>query len=72
MANQHAESPVQKRKSCHAGQKRPLSKTSVYENSAQAGRKYRYSVQRIPGLIDKHSAVAFQVNYPAMLLQLQN
>ncbi len=26
----------------------------------------------IPGLIDKHSAVAFLVNYPAMLLQLQN
>ncbi|ROF98245.1 phage tail protein, partial [Escherichia coli] len=25
----------------------PLSNTSVYENSAQAGRKYRYSVQRI-------------------------
>ncbi|HAH0767123.1 TPA: phage tail protein, partial [Escherichia coli] len=24
----------------------PLSNTSVYENSAQAGRKYRYSVQR--------------------------
>ncbi|EFN9199002.1 phage tail protein, partial [Escherichia coli] len=23
----------------------PLSNTSVYENSAQAGRKYRYSVQ---------------------------
>ncbi|EFC2262523.1 phage tail protein [Escherichia coli] len=45
---------------------------SVYENSAQAGRKYRYSVQRIPGPIDKHSAVAFLVNYPAMLLQLQN
>ncbi|HAJ7037393.1 TPA: phage tail protein [Escherichia coli] len=51
---------------------RQFAKTSVYENSAQAGRKYRYSVQRIPGLIDKHSAVAFLVNYPAMLLQLQN
>ncbi|TFM41987.1 phage tail protein, partial [Escherichia coli] len=46
----------------------PLSNTSVYENSAQAGRKYRYSVQRIPGLIDKHSAVAFLGNYPAMPL----
>ncbi|MDU9532239.1 phage tail protein, partial [Escherichia coli] len=46
----------------------PLSNTSVYENSAQAGRKYRYSVQRIPGPIDKHSAVAFLVNYPAMPL----
>ncbi|HAJ5766903.1 TPA: phage tail protein, partial [Escherichia coli] len=40
--------------------------------SAQAGKKYRYSVQRIPGPIDKHLAVAFLVNYPAMLLQRQN
>ncbi|EEW2118502.1 phage tail protein [Escherichia coli] len=72
MANQHAESPVQKRKSCHAGRKRPLSKTSVYKNSAQAGRKYRYSVQRIPGLIDKHSAVAFLGNCPAMPLLQQS
>nr|EFI9152993.1 phage tail protein [Escherichia coli] len=51
---------------------RQFSKTSVYENSAQAGKKYRYSVQRIPGPIDKHLAVAFLVNYPAMLLQRQN
>ncbi|AQX99887.1 phage tail protein [Escherichia coli NU14] len=72
MANQHTESPVQKRKSCHAGQKRPLFKTSVYENSAQAGRKYRYSVQRIPGPIDKHSAVAFLGDCPAMPLLQQS
>ncbi|PFF95194.1 phage tail protein [Escherichia albertii] len=44
----------------------PLSNTSVYENSALAGKKYRYSVQRIPGPIDKHSAVAFPGNCPAM------
>ncbi|ECM0368843.1 phage tail protein, partial [Salmonella enterica subsp. enterica serovar Infantis] len=42
------------------------------ENSAQAGKKYRYSVQRIPGPIDKHSAVAFLGNCPAMPLLQQS
>ncbi|EFE0901731.1 phage tail protein, partial [Escherichia coli] len=41
-------------------------------NSAQAEKKYRYSVQQIPGLIDKHSTAAFPGNCPAMPLLRQN